>query len=276
MKISLNWLKDYIEFAPKLSIKDIVWKITEATAEIEKTHQMGDNLETVVVGELLETKKHPEADKLFVGKVKIGKDETIQVIYGDKAVVKKGEKLPTALPGTKLPGGVIKKGKIRGVESEGMFCLNSELIEGGPEDLTRFDKSAKVGTPITNILPLHDTVFDIDNHSITHRVDLFSHIGFARECVALGLAKWKKEMKGKDIEKMTGKKALPVKPVFKSERCTKNYYSTVIENVSTKESPDWMKVRLLDVSLFLVVLRQRLFLSYLPSDEFFLFLQSPQ
>src|SRR3989304_2165710 len=256
MKISLNWLKDFIEFRPKISLQEIAWKITEATAEIEKVIHFGNNLETVVVGELLETKKHPDADKLHVGKVRISEKEIIQVVYGDKAIVHVGDKIPIALPGTKLSGGQIERGKIRGALSEGMFCVASELFEGATPRLTKFKKTAKVGKRITDILPLKDVVFEIDNHSITHRNDLFSLYGFARECVALGLAKWTlpagqagKQYKEKKLESLTGKKKLPVNPVFNSKRCSKNYYSTVISNISTKESPDWIQCRLYSIGM---------------------------
>lgn len=244
MKISLNWLKDYVDFDPKLTVEEIKWRLTEATAEIEGIIEVGKGLDRVVVGELVESKKHPDADKLSIGTVKISPKESIQVIYGNKAEVKIGDKVPTAIAPCELHGGTIEVGKIRGIQSEGMLCLDSELIEGASESLTTFDAKTKVGTPITDLLPIQDHVFEIDNHSITHRSDLFSHYGFARECVALGLGKWKRQLKAQDPKKLVGKKASPVKVVIKDKQISKNYFGTALRGLSVKPAPDWMKYRL--------------------------------
>lgn len=249
MKISLNWLRDYVEFDKKLSVKDIAWRLTEATAEVEKIHDIGKGLENVVVGELTKFEKHPNADNLFVGHVKISPKESIQVIFGQKAVMQVGDKVPTAIAPCELPGGKIERRELRGVLSEGMLCLDNELVKGAAENLTRFDKSTKVGTPVTALLHLDDVVLEVDNHSITHRPDLFSHLGFARECVALGIAKWKRKEKMKDYKKMTGKKKAPLKVEFKTKEISKNYYGTVISNLSTKASPAWMRARLAAVGI---------------------------
>ncbi|MDP3976139.1 MAG: phenylalanine--tRNA ligase subunit beta [bacterium] len=244
MKISLNWLKDFVEFKKDLSVEEIAWRLTEAAAEVERIHHQGRELERVVVGEVLEFKKHPEADRLFVGKVRISSKEVIQVIFADKAVVKKGDKVPTAIAPVKLHGGEITRTKFRGVLSEGMLCLDSELKSGLQEVLTIFPKSTKIGTEVTKLLPLEDVVFEIDNHSITHRADLFSHYGFARECVALGLAKWKKRYPDYNPNKMMGKRKLPFSVNFESKEMTSSYHGTIVENLDCRPSPQWMQVRL--------------------------------
>ena len=249
MKISLNWLKDYAEFDKKLTVKEIAWRLTEATAEIEKTHDLGKGLENVVVGELLKFEKHPNADTLSVAQIKISPKETIQVIFGQKAVVHIGDRMAVAIAPSDLPGGKIERKSLRGVMSEGMLCLDSELVKGAQESLTKFGKEVKVGTKVVDLLGLNDVVFEVDNHSITHRPDLFSHYGFARECVALGLAKWKKQLRDIDPQKLGGKKPLSIKPTFASKQCSKNYYSTVIKGLSTKPSPAWLKARLQAVGI---------------------------
>jgi len=259
MKISLNWLKDFIEFDKKLPVKEIAWKITEAAAEIERIEFLGEDLEKIVIGKILETKRHPNADKLQVCSVNVG-SETLQIVCGGKNAAK-GMTVAVALPGAnvKWQGGElmeIKKMELRGVESTGMICGAEEigLEKMFPPQEPHFilDLSiikAKPGQDLAKVLGLDDVVFDIDNHAITHRPDLFSHHGMARECVALGLAKWKNELKLVNPSKLTGKKELPVEPGFKSKKISKNYFSTVIEGLSTKESPGWIKARLQAVGI---------------------------
>ncbi len=244
MKISLNWLRDYIDIDPKQSPEEIAARITEATAEIEAIEYVGKDLDNVVVGELISTEKHPEADKLHVAQVKVSNTETIQVIYGDKAQVKVGDKVPTVVAPLQLHGGEIKSGEIRGVMSHGMLCLDSELLEGWDAELTIFPADTKVGTPITELLPLQDIVYEIDNHSITHRPDLFSQYGFTRELVALGLASWKKQAEEYDLEKMLGKEELPFSVSFEDKELCKNYNGTIVSGLDSRKAPLWMKARL--------------------------------
>jgi phenylalanyl-tRNA synthetase beta chain len=259
MKISLNWLKDFVEFDKKLSIPEIAWKITEAAAEIEHTTHLGKGLEKVVVGKIVEAKKHPNADKLQVCEVDVG-SEKLQIVCGGKNAAK-GMTVAVALPGAKVKwqGGElmeIKKVELRGVESTGMICgaeeIGMEKMFPPKEAHFILDLSnlkTKPGQDLSKALGLDDVVFDIDNHAITHRPDLFSHYGMARECVALGLAKWKKQLKAVSPAKMTGKAKLPVEPTFKNKKISKNYFSTVITGLSTKESPAWVKARLQAVGI---------------------------
>lgn len=242
MKISLNWLSEFIEFNKNVSIEELSWKLTEATAAIEKVHDVGKFLHNVVVGELKEIKKHPNADKLHVAKVKIGPSEEIQLIFGERAVVNVGDKVPTAVAPAELHGGKVEARKLRGELSQGMLCLMSELLPGAPDTLIKFPAGTKPGTSVAEVLHLNDRVLEIDNYSLNHRSDLFSHLGFARECVALGLAKWKKVPSSKPVK--TGKKKLPLTPTFSQKGLSKNYFSTVISGVSPKESPQWLKARL--------------------------------
>ncbi len=241
MKISLNWLKDFIDFDSKVSLKDVVWRLTEATATIEMAHEKGKGLDHVVVGQLLSTHKHPNADHLHLGKVKVNAKDEIQVIYGEKAVVQVGDKIPVAIAPCELPGGKVETRVMRGEKSEGMLCLDSELVPGAPGVLTKFPKSANLGLPVVPLMMLEDTVLEIDNHSLTHRADLFSHIGFARECVALGLATWKK----RSVKKVkAGTKALPMKISFENKKISKSYWGTAISGLYAKPSPLWMRRRL--------------------------------
>lgn len=259
MKISLNWLKDFVEFDKKLSVKEIAWKITEAAAEVEHITESGQGLEKIVVGRILEAQKHPNADKLQVCQVDVG-TETLQIVCGGKNAAK-GMTVAVALPGAKVKwqGGEmmeIKKVELRGVESTGMICGAEEigLEKMFPTTEAHFimDLSGmkfKPGQELSRALGIDDVVFDIDNHAITHRPDLFSHWGMARECVALGLAKWKKQAKVESPAKLTGKTKLPIEPTFKNKKISKNYFSTVITGLKTKESPAWIKARLQSVGI---------------------------
>jgi phenylalanyl-tRNA synthetase beta chain len=260
MKISLNWLKDYVEFDDKFSLEEIVWRLTEATAEIEGVIDMAKELDKVVIGHVKKLEKHPDADKLKVAQVDVG-TETLKLVCAG-VNLKDGMTVAISLPGAMVrwhgEGELVevKKVKLRGVESTGMICASSEIglagffPDEGDQDISDFSSyDAKPGQSVAEVLMLDDHVFEVDNHSITHRPDLFSHYGFARECVALGLAKWKKQLQAKDPKTLTGKTPLPVKPEFKNDQCSKNYYSTVIKGVSTKESPLWLKSRLSSIGI---------------------------
>lgn len=243
MKISLNWLKDYIDFNPKHSIEEIAAKLTEATAAIDVIHDLQKGLDHVVVGEIVESKRIPETNHLNVAKVRVGKKEIIQIIHGDKAGISKGDKIPTAIAPCSLPCGKVEPRVFHGLQSQGMFCLDSELFPSTAEVLTKFSKTTPVGEPVAPFMLMDDVVFEIDNLALTHRSDLFSHLGFARECVALGLAKWKKQKPAKP-EILLGKKPMPITPQFENGSLSKSYYSTVIEGLSDVRSPLWMSRRL--------------------------------
>lgn len=255
MKISLNWLKDYVTFDKKHSLEEIVWRLTEATAEIEGIIDTAKDLEKVVIGKVKKLEKHPDADKLKVAQVDVG-SESIQLVCGG-VNLEEGMMVAVSLPGAMVrwhgEGEPVKveKAKLRGVESTGMICAASEIgLQGyfpneGEKDISDFSGfKCKPGQNVSELLMLEDHVFEVDNHSITHRPDLFSHYGFARECVALGLATWKKQIQADDPKTLTGKKDLSVHPKFESDLCTKNYYSTLIKGVSAKASPVWLKARL--------------------------------
>jgi phenylalanyl-tRNA synthetase beta chain len=249
MKISLNWLLDFVKIDPKVSIENLAWRLTEATAEVEKVHHLGEGLESIIVGEVIHVRPHKDADRLHVAKVKINSKNTIQVIFGQKAPISIGDKVPVAAAPTQLHGGKVEKTKLRGELSEGMLCLDSEMIPGAPESLYYFKKSVKVGTPITDILPLKDIVLEIDNHSITHRPDLFSHYGFCRELVALGLAKWRKRYPTYKPSRMVGKKKLPFKVKCTDKKIFSHYNGTIVESLDTRQSPPWMRYRLQSIGV---------------------------
>ena len=250
MKISLDWLGDFIEITEKdhQKIKDI---ITERSAEIETMESQGDHLDKVVVGKVVEVKKHPNADALQLCMVNDGQS-TIQVVCGGSNV-KEGMHCAFAKIGAvvKWHGTEVvkmEKAKIRGEESFGMICASEEigLADMFPKesekeivDLSHLD--LKVGQPLAKALGLDDVVIDVDNHAITNRSDLFSQRGFAREFVACGLAKWKKS---KAYEPPTSGSPNPVELKIEDKEACRHYMSVYMTGIEVKESPEWMKKRL--------------------------------
>ncbi len=183
MKISLNWLKDYVQL--DASIDELQRAITFLGFEVEGVFRTGaPKLDQVVVGEVLVRDKHPNADKLSVCQVDIGPAGGVKTIVCGAQNYKVGDRVPVALPGAVLPGDfVIKQSKIRGQLSDGMMCSAKEI--GVAEDasgLLILDGRPALGTPINEVLPAGDVVFDVE---ITpNRPDCLSHLGLARELAA--------------------------------------------------------------------------------------------
>ncbi|MBI2117989.1 hypothetical protein HYT95_03760, partial [Candidatus Peregrinibacteria bacterium] len=188
-----------------------------SSAEVERIEEHGELLHQCCIGKIIAVKKHPKADRLFLCEVETDR--------GKKRVVCGGSNLRTGMFVSFAHAGAhvrwhgkelvsIEKTKIRGEESEGMICAASELglehlftpaLSDGPSpilDLSELrikNQELRIGQNLRDALGFTDVIFHIDNHAITHRPDLFSHIGFARECVAIGLAKWKERPKDKPI-----------------------------------------------------------------------------
>ena len=125
MKVSLKWLRDYVEINKE--IVEFADMMTMSGTKSEAIEYLGTEIENVVTGKILSIEKHPDAEKLVVTKIDVGQEEPIQIVTGAKNV-SEGDYVPVALHGAKLPGGIkIKNGKLRGVESNGMLCSNEEL-----------------------------------------------------------------------------------------------------------------------------------------------------
>lgn len=258
MKISLDWLSGFIDITEKdhQKVKDI---ITERSAEIETMDALGDHLDNVVVGKVVEIKKHPNADSLQLCMVNDGQS-TIQVVCGGSNV-REGMLCVFAKLGAvvKWHGSEVvkmEKAKIRGEESFGMICAAEEVgledmfpkaLEKEIVDLSHLN--LKVGQPLAKALGLDDTVIDVDNHAITNRSDLFSHRGFAREFVACGLAKWKKGVttvwEGYVSEKLPKSNSpAPITLKIEDKDACSHYMSVYLTGIEVAESPEWMKKRL--------------------------------
>jgi phenylalanyl-tRNA synthetase beta chain len=185
MKISLRWLSRYVDLSDQ-SPEAILADLTMSTAEVEGIERYAPPIPNVVTGHVLTREKHPDADKLSITTVDAGVGETLQIVCGAPNVAA-GQKVVIALPGASLPGGLtIKKAKIRGAESCGMICSESELaLSASSSGILVLDAATPVGKPYDVALGVGDHVLEIDNKSINHRPDLWGHVGIARELAAI-------------------------------------------------------------------------------------------
>ncbi|MDD5200464.1 MAG: phenylalanine--tRNA ligase subunit beta [Terrimicrobiaceae bacterium] len=180
MKISLSWLKEFVPYAGTTQELDAV--LTRAGLEVASLETHGADFPNVVVGQILESNPHPNADRLSVTRVDDGSKHPRQIVCGAKNY-QVGDKVPVALPGAVLPGDFkIKVGKLRGVESEGMLCSAKELrLADDADGLLILPSATKVGAPISEIFP-PDTVLEVEITS--NRPDWLSLTGIAREVAA--------------------------------------------------------------------------------------------
>ncbi|OIP23503.1 phenylalanine--tRNA ligase subunit beta [bacterium CG2_30_33_46] len=241
MKVSINWLKEFIDF--KIPTEQLAERINLSVVEVDEIINFNNSLKGVVVGEIKEIKKHPNADKLSIAKVSIGK-KVIQIIFGTLKL-KVGDKLPVAVAPVILPTGLeVSKTQIRGIDSEGMIASNKELglFEYTKSDVNFLNKEIKPGTPIAKALGIDDMVLNLD--VLSNRPDLFSHYGVAREIGAI-LDKdinWPKI----DLKEHEGKKINNLLEVeIKDKHLCSRYQARVITDVHVSESPAWLKNRLI-------------------------------
>jgi phenylalanyl-tRNA synthetase beta chain len=190
MKLSYNWLNEYIKI-DDIDPHEVALRLTMSTSEIESVEPVGDDLEKIVVGKIVDVKPHPDSDHLFCTKIDAGK-EILDIVSGAPNT-KKNTYVPVALIGARLPGGhAVKRVKLRGVESFGVVCSEREL--GASDDhsgLWLLDEEGipeaemKPGTPFASLFPTRDYIIEIDNKSLTNRPDLWGHYGFVRELAAI-------------------------------------------------------------------------------------------
>ncbi|MGN8225087.1 phenylalanine--tRNA ligase subunit beta [Gracilimonas sp. BCB1] len=244
MKVSYNWLKEFIDLP--LSPEETAEKLTLIGLEVEEIESFGSSLDGVIVGEVLEVREHPNADRLQVCDVNLGDSQT-QIVCGAKNVAA-GQKVPVATVGSTLPIKLddgsflkIKKAKLRGEVSEGMICAEDELGLGTDHDgIMVLDEDLKVGTPISEVFELYeDTIIDI---AITpNRPDATCHLGVARDLsAALNIDLKKPEISTgktvKDSDDITIK-------IENAEKCHR-YVGKMVKGVEIKESPSWLQNKL--------------------------------
>ena len=249
MKVDIEWLRDYSEI--DVSSKELADKLTMTGSKVEGVETKGNDIKNVVVGKILDIKKHPDADKLIVTQVDIGTGK-VQIVTGADNV-KVGDIIPIAKDGSELPGGVkIKKGLLRGEESCGMMCSIGELgltlneypdqIEHGimilPSSYEKF-----LGMDIVEVLNLKKEIIEFE---ITpNRPDCLSVEGLGREtAVSLG-KEFKNIHKNLDELNIENKKEIGgLKVEIKAPDLCYRYVARVVKNVKIGPSPEWMRKRL--------------------------------
>lgn len=237
MLVSLQWLKQYVDINE--SIEELEMALTMIGQEVEAIEEQGKYLNKVVIGELLEVEKHPEAEKLTVCKVKVGEEKVLQIVCGAKNH-KVGDKVAAATEGAVLPGDFkIKKSKLRGVESYGMLCSEKELeISEGNDGIMILPPDAPVGMELKEYLKADDIVFELE---ITpNRPDCLSHMGIAREVAAY----YKRELKEPVVKIAESSEKNDVKVSIEATDLCGRYSARVVKGVEIKESPEWLKKRL--------------------------------
>jgi len=185
VRVPLSWVAEFVDLGAR-SPEEIAQLLTLRTCEVEAVHRVGAGLEGIVVGEVVEAAKHPNADALRVTKVTVGRGELLPIVCGAPNVAA-GQKVAVAVPGTRLPGGLeIGERTIRGEVSRGMILSERELGLGDEHDgILVLEREAKVGAPIVSLPSMADAVLEIDNKSVNHRPDLWGIYGFAGELSAI-------------------------------------------------------------------------------------------
>ena len=189
MKFSLQWLHRYVDLSDLLNdtekVAELAERFTLSVAELEGYDQLGAELDTVIVARIESCEQHPNADRLRVCQVNDGSPEPRTIVCGAPNA-RPGLVTALALPGSKFNGFKIKVSKVRGVESCGMLCAPDELGLGeGHEGIWELPSDLTPGVKLSEVMPVRDTVFEVDNKSITHRPDLWGHYGIAREVAGL-------------------------------------------------------------------------------------------
>ena len=256
MNTPLSWIKAYV---PELecTAQEYTDAMTLSGTKVEGYERLDKNLEKIVVGQIVSIEKHPDAEKLVICQVWIGSGSMIQIVTGANNI-KAGDKVPVVLDGGRVAGGhdgsplpedgiKIKKGKLRGIESNGMMCSIEELGSSrdmyplAPENgIYIFPEDTEVGSDAVEALGLHDVVFE---YEITNnRVDCYSILGIAREAAAT----FKKPfvppvpvVKGNDENA-----ADYISVEVKDGNLCPRYCARVVKNIKIEPSPEWMQRRL--------------------------------
>lgn len=247
MKVSLNWLKDYIKL--NMSDREFADAMTNSGTKVETVEKLGDDIQNVVAGRLISVTPHPDSDHLLICSVDVGSGEPIQIVTGAQNVAA-GDMVPVCLNGAHLPGGkVIKSGKLRGVLSDGMLCSLSELgltVHDFPyateDGIFIMQEDCKPGDDIRKVLMLEDTVIDFE--LTFNRPDCIALLGIAREAAAATDEKLdytypsvKGSGDGDTIENY-------LSVTVKEPQLCPRYTARAVKNVKIQPSPLWMRARL--------------------------------
>ena len=244
MKLSINFLKDYIDLDENIDVKKLAEDMTNAGNEYDEAGNLIDATK-LVIGEIIECEEHPDSDHLHCCKVNVGK-EVLDIVCGAPNA-RKGIKVIVALDGAQLPGGTIKCGKIRGEVSNGMMCSIAELgldnkflTEEDKAGIHELPEDAPIGEDPIAYMKLNDQVIDFE--LTANRGDLLSILGMAYEVGAIY------DKKVKDIDLTHKENKENINDIFKVRVNTENcsiFLAKKVKNIVIKESPDFIKSRLI-------------------------------
>lgn len=258
MKISFNWLKELVKLPDGVTAVEVAEKLTRQVVEIDKVIDCSVGLEEVVAGKIIEIVDHPQAERLGVASIDIGGKNNLTVIFGKVLPLKVDEVVPVAVAPCQLPTGIeVKISAIRGVDSQGMVCVDEELglDLGGQElddtkhvgekiHLTYLPKNTKPGIPLKEILGLNDLVLEVDNTALINRPDLWGHYGLAREIAAL----YQTPLTTLKVNPLTPQKGAGVKVDIQTPLC-RRYIGAKVENIIIQPSPAWLQANLQAVGI---------------------------
>lgn len=251
MKTSLSWLKKYVDLDLEINeLSEILTTIGLEVEGVEEVEMIKGGLQGVVIGHVKTCEKHPDADKLSLTTVDIGREEDLQIVCGAPNVAT-GQKVLVATIGTTLYNGdepwTIKKGKIRGQVSEGMICAEDELGLGtSHEGILVLPEDTKIGMSAAEYFDIEsDTVFDIG--LTPNRSDATSHLGVAKDvCAYLKINHgYSKDVKEPDIAQFSIEhNSYPIDVEVEDKNACPRYSGLTLTNVKVGESPEWMQKHL--------------------------------
>ena len=251
MKVSYNWLKDYIDIdKPVDEVSEILTNLGLEVEKVEDFESIKGSLEGIIVGEVLSCKKHPNADRLKLTNIDLGKEGKFEIVCGAPNI-SKGQKVAVATVGSVIytnSGEKIKisKSKIRGVVSNGMVCAEDEIgLSNSHDGIMVLDKKIKTGTPLSKIIEVeNDKILEIG--LTPNRSDAMSHFGVARDLkVFFDLNKEKTNLKLPSISEFSYDDfKIETKIYVEDSKLSPLYAGIIIKNIEVKESSKWIKNKL--------------------------------
>ncbi|WP_405738347.1 YtpR family tRNA-binding protein, partial [Anaerovibrio slackiae] len=246
MQVSVKWLHDYIDFTE--TAEELADKLTMAGIPVENVIRADEGLDKVVTGRIEKIEVHPDSDHMVITSMNVGAAEPVQIVTGAQNV-REGQIVPVAMIGAKLPNGQkISKGKLRGVQSNGMLCSAEELkmdVTALPKEQTEgiyiLPEDTPVGIPASSVLGLDDVVLEFE--LTANRGDCFSVLGLVREVAILtgNEPKWPViEVNEDDAAKASDM----IRIGIQAEDLCSRFSARVLKNVKIGPSPKWMQQRL--------------------------------
>ena len=240
MYLSTNWIKDFVNL-DGLDLDELIHRFTLSTAEVEDIYHYGENISGVICAKIVSCEPHPDSKKLHILKIDTGSDTLTDCVCGAPNA-REGLIVAFATVGGRVGELEIKPITLAGYPSNGMCCSKKELgISDDNTGLWELPKTTPLGVDIKKLYPIDDTVFEVDNKSLTNRPDLWGHYGIAREFAAIS----GRELKPYDKADLSVYDSLPGVEINieDTEHCYR-YSSVKVDNVTCHESPIAMQIRL--------------------------------